>query len=349
VIGWLVVLASCSEPADPVLEARASASAAWSDGVARLEAGDAEGARARFREARGRAPSDVLLLAWEAKAAADAGALEDAVLLLDEALSREPDLAAARYNKAAYLARLGRIEQAGPELERALDDGAAPPRDVLDDPDFAPWIGRPELAFLPSEALSVAVEVSDALVFWGSDLRLRLRVQGADGPFVSVTPVDAKGPVRLVSVVEDVVPSTDGPVHDITWTFRVVGEGPIVFGALHVWAGARRTLVEVEPVEAHAPPGREEPPGVGPIKLPTPLEVAAQATPPSARVVDGRLLVMALPGDRVEVDPEPGTAPIRYELRSSSKPTWALREWPSPAGAVRVQVRGAPVPVHGPS
>ncbi len=338
----LALLVSC-ERVDPEVAAQRDALARWEAGVASLDAGDAVAARAAFQEARALQPRSTLLVAWEAEAAAAAGDLDGAIALLEGAVAASPGLASARYNLAAYLARQGDVKRAAAELKRALDDGAAQPRDVLDDPDFASYLSDDAFDFLPVEPLAVVVEVSEPLVFWGSDLRLRLRIRGADGPFVSVTPERAVGPLRLLTVVEDVVPSTDGPIHDITWTLRAVGEGPVEIGPLHVWAGRHRALVDGVVAEAKAPPERADPGPLPPLRLSTPRELAARAEVPSARVIEHGLTVLSAPGDRVDVAAPEGSLEgmIRYELRERSVPTWVLRLYPDAAAATRVTITRA--------
>ena len=86
-------------------------------------------------------------MAWHARALAADGQLEPAVELLERVLRVHARFAEARYNRAAYLARLGRLDEAGPELARALADGAARSRQAMVDPDFAPHLDHPAFAF----------------------------------------------------------------------------------------------------------------------------------------------------------------------------------------------------------
>lgn len=342
-MAWLLVgLVACGG-SDP--SGRGDALVLWESGVKALEAGNIEEAEAAFAKARDIRPDDLVLIEWQAKAAADAGNSERAVELLDTVLGRRPDRSVARYNRAAYHARLGDGESAAKDLKRAVEEGARAPREVLDDPDFRGWIGQPGFEFLPEASLDVVAELSDEAVFWGSDLRLRLRIRGADGEVVAVTPEQASGPLRLLTVVEDVVPSSDGVVHDLTWTFRVVGAGDVSIGPMHVVSGGRRVRVDAVTAVAKAPPDR-----VGEshdLVLSTPRELVRRDSPPKVqRAEDGALLVLSAPQDRVELsaDSDAIRSVVRYEARRQGIPEWVLRVYPPTTEIDTVQVvRGGQV------
>lgn len=338
----LLLLAGCHH-ADPQLVAVRDAIAAWQQGVDALKAGDPKAAQAHFEAARALRPGDPLLEAWEAKALADRGDLEGAIGLLDDALSHSPNLAEARYNRAAYAARLGRPEeQVAEDLERALADGARSPRDVLQDPDFAPILGHPAFDFLPSHALTVGVEAPESTVFWGTEFSVRFRVAGAGDDPLALTAEQAKGPVTPLSVVDDANPSTEGTFRDLTYSFRVVGAGEATFGPFHAWAGDRRTTLNPVKVMTAAPKGKTPPSSTPPIDFLTPREILGRADVPSARVVDGDLIVACLPGDKVVLDPKPSAAPIHYEQRDRGRTEFEVWRYPEVApNTVHVKVARA--------
>lgn len=345
-MGWplllLLSLAGCDRP-DPELVARRDALLHWEQGVQALEAGQADRARQSFAEARQLQPEHLSLAVWEAAAIAEQGDLQAAVDLLEGLLLADPSQGEARYNRAAYLARMQRPAEAAAELEQALELGVVAPGDVWEDEDFAPWRDHPAFGIVPASPLSVAVELSSDTVFLGSDLRLRLRIAGAAGPHISITPEQAQGPLQLVSVVEDVVPSTHGPVHDLSYTFRVLGAGEVLIGPLHIWAGEARIRLEPVRARALAPPDHRLERELRPPVLKTPREIGARAASPSVRRIswsaggaklgaDGEeaLAVKLSPGDRVrlgpEVEPEPHR--VRYELREAGTPQWVLWLYP---------------------
>lgn len=317
-------LMACSS--DPELERTRDALDAWERGVALLEEGDPASAQVAFSEAKSHRPEDALLLAWEGKAAADGGHLEVAVQLLDEALRMHPGLVEARYNRAAYLARLGKPVDSARELKRALSDGARPARDVLQDPDFKPFLEHAAFDFLPVDALSVAVEYPTETVFWGSECEILFRVGGADEVEpIGVTAEVGSGPIALRYVVEDTVLSTDGPIRDLRWTYKVVGAGTVNLGPFHVWVGNRKTMVKAIQFETLAPPDKVAPtPEVH--VLSTPRELLARMEPPSVRLSPTGLLVVTEPGDHVQVENNPPY--VRYEIREKSQVKWILYQYP---------------------
>jgi hypothetical protein len=152
-------------------------------------------------------------------------------------------------------------------------------------------------------------------------------------------------------VVDDSRLSTQGTVRDLTWTFRVVGAGPIHFGPFHTWVGERRSTVEEVWIDAAAPAGKEDPPEQHrAADFRTPMEVAGRAEIPSARVVDGELLVGFAPGDLVVIEPQPAASPIQYEQRYRSKTKWILVRYPGvEPGKAKVMVqRGGRTVYEGP-
>lgn len=343
-MSWLALLWACSSRPDPALAPLHDAVVAWDEGIALLDKGDAAGARERFAIARTHRPGDVLLAAWEAKALADLGQLDEAIARMDDVLAAAPGFAEARYNRAAWRVRRGdHLEEGGvteiaDELHRAIAEGAASSRAVLDDPDFAELVGRPEFDFLPEEPLTVAVEAPEGTVFWGSEFAVRFRIAGAgDGP-IGVTAENVQGPLQLVSVIDDRNPSTQGTFRDLTWTFRVLGAGDVLLGPFHAWTGDLRTVIDPISLTAAAPEGKVAPDPLPAYDFQTPSERAGRALAPSARVDDDGLSIMYVPGDRVVIDPPLAGEPVRYELRERSRTRWTLDHYRG-AGTDGVRVK----------
>lgn len=342
----LVALVACPS-GDPELRARHDAIEAWEKGVRQLEAQDATAASRSFARALESQPGDPLLLAWEATALAQAGQLDQAIERLDRALEEQPNLVEARYNRAAYHARRGDPEAAAEDLATALQGGISLlPRDVLEDADFQPYLDHPAfVAVLPAETLTVAVEGPPGTVFRGSEFDVRLRIAGGGRDAIGVTAEEVRGPASLVEVIEDLVPSTEGPFRDITWRFRATGAGELTLGPFHVYAGTRTVMADPLVVRAAAPPGKEDPGPAAPLTLRTPRELARQLVAPAARLHEEGLLVMAKPGAKVEVIPSPTGEPVRYELRERGQPVWVLWHWTKAAPDVRVKILSAGKPV----
>jgi hypothetical protein len=334
---------ACTTPRDPEGEALEASLDAWEGGMAALEDGRPADARTSFESARRSRPDDPLLFAWEAHAAARAGDLDGAIALLDRALEQDPGFVEARYNRAAYLARAGRPEDAAVELERAFAGGLArTPLQVVDDPDFARW--RDHAAFaemLPADTLAVAVEGPKGTVFRDHEFELRMRVLGAGTDPVGVSAERASGPVTLVQAIEDEVPSNEGPHRDVVWRLRATGAGTVQLGPFLVVAGSRTVRADAWTGVVGAPPDRTE---ADPAPLPwftTPRELADRMQIGSARRTPDGVVVKAAPGERCEITPAPASGPYRYELRASNDLVWFACLWPGAAEGSRVWlVRG---------
>ena len=89
-------------------------------GTSALESGDYDRAIEAFAEAHRARPNDILLEAWRAKAFAEAGQTQEAVSLLDRVIAARPSFLEARYNRAAYRARMGDFEGAAVDLTSLL-------------------------------------------------------------------------------------------------------------------------------------------------------------------------------------------------------------------------------------
>lgn len=295
----LFLLFSCTEP-DPVLDPVKASLLASQRGEALLADGKAAEAEAAFAEAREHKEHPVLA-AWQAQALAERGALEPAVALLGDVLVMAPELAVARYNRAAYLARLGRTEDAAAELSRAIADGAATAREAAADPDFAGLRGHPHFPFLPAALLEASVSVPEGTAFWGSELFIEATVTGA-----ALAPVRFEGgvpeapPLSLVRVVESVQPGPD-PVRTLTWTVRVEGEGSGSLGPWTVHAGERSVEVPARMLEAAAPPGKA-PATQGAWQWWVPSDLRGDREPPAVWQQDGALWVLTPAGGHVETE-----------------------------------------------
>jgi Tetratricopeptide repeat len=334
----IAALVGCSAP-DPELAAVGRALTAWEEGRALLDKGDEDAARTHLAEASVHRPSP-LLTAWEAKAAADAGDLDRALELLDRALEEAPGFAEARYNRAAYLARLGRPEPAAVDLRQALEDGASSSLAVLEDPDFAAYLNDPAFAFLPRQALTVAAEAPQGPVFWGAEVSVRFRLIGLVRDPIAFDPERAEGPLLLVSVIEDAVPTSQGMSRELSWLWKVVGAGPIVIGPTRVKADRYNSQVAAIELLAEAPPDKVAP-DLPPVSLPTVHSILGLVPPRSAGpTADGRWVARFEPGDTLSTEPSLPT-PTRFELRERGEPLEVAVMWPPGATPRKVTVRGA--------
>lgn len=325
-IALFLSLLACDRPT-PTQQALSDALDAWREGSTLLEAGEHADARKAFARGLESHPGNALLMAWDARAAAESGDLDEAIRRSRQALSVDDTFAEARYNLAAYLARKGSIDESGAELRRALADGARPARDVLTDPDFSPHLDHPALEFLPSTGLVVAVQGPDGPVFWGSLGTLTLRISGIDDNPVVIDAPASNGPIELVGVVEDRLRSTDGMAVDLTWTFKAVGAGAVSLGPFEITAGPHKATARGVNIVTSAPEGKETP------KLPTsaldfatPTELGGAYEDATAHLVDGGIGIRGKSEDRVEMVPR-SKSMVQYELRIGGQFQWMLRHY----------------------
>lgn len=340
----VAALAACGSASESPTDNLRAALESWRAGADALGQGDAEAARRHFQEARRRRPEDAVLLAWQARAESELGFHQVAVELLDHALILRPEFSEARYNRAAYLARMGHAEAAGEELERALDAGSWTVREVASDADFEPYLGHPAFAFLPTEAVAAAWTAADHhSVFQGNTFSLSAHVFGAGEHPIGVTAERLEGPIVLTGAREAMLDSTDGKVRELTWTWRALGPGLAEVGPLVVTANGRSTTLREVDVRLLAPPDAVAPEVVHLSRLPTPLEFAAGERPRASSLA-GDLVVVHEHGDRVEVSPRPESEPHTLVYLERQAPVYRVLRWEGGGDTprrIRVERRGA--------
>ncbi|MFT4626017.1 MAG: hypothetical protein ACI8PZ_004688 [Myxococcota bacterium] len=329
----LVAITGCDRPPPDLVAAR-MASEAWKRGVGHLDEGAPAEASAEFEQGLAARPGDVLLLAWRARAEAEAGRLDDAIATMDLVLAARRDFSEARYNRAAYLARAGRLDEAGRDLRMALDGGVTRPEDVLADPDFQRHLDHPALAFLPRQALKLLIESRKDSAFLASEVPVRLLVVGNDDAPVQLELTEISGPAEIVKVVQNTVQSTDGLSTELVWTLRITGAGSIRLGPWQVSSAGRGASHPGIAFEAVAPPDHvgSVPPLSGP--LPVPEAIAGGHEDLDVwRAVD-RTWVRTLPGDRV--DPSPPA--VVLERREGPRTSWLAHGFDTTAPGGRLTV-----------
>ncbi len=335
-----LLLFACGPRSEPDLTSAEAALEAWERGKARLEADDPAGARQAFAEARA-AREGPVLAAWEGAAAARAGDLEGALAAYREALAADPGFATARYRYGVLLAQAGQVPEAAAELRRAVEEGAASTLSLLEDPDLAPHLAHPAFDFVPEHPLTAAVDPVPPTAFWGSEVEVVARLVGLVRPPYRVVSAPVAGPVRLLSVVQEDVSTSQGPGLAVRIRLEVTGAGRVEVGPLTLEAGRFQATTDQVSVDAAAPPGKEQaPPGEVRIRLPD--EVFAQVPPPSAAWVDGDLVVAARVPDRVALEPQPKRSPsTSFERRTADGAILHASVWagPLPPTKVRIEAR----------
>ncbi|MFT7519345.1 MAG: hypothetical protein ACI9MC_001485 [Kiritimatiellia bacterium] len=330
-----LVYGACNGAApDPDLVRRRAALDAYERGVDAMRASKPALARAAFERSLEVREGDPLLLAYFAQAEAADGDLAGAIATLRAVLQQRPLFSEARYNLACYLARSGDVESAAVELRRALLDGARDPREVLDDPDLAPHLSHPALAFLPKSLVDVTLSGPDGSVFLGSEVRLTVQVAGRSLDVLTVDGPQIGGPLQLVRV--DEVRSKDSNAARVTWIFRVDGPGQVTVGPLVVHAGERSATTQSLTVLALAPPDRPVVDHAA-IGWRLPSNVAGGEVEADAWIAGSQVIVRSLPGDRVQVDGTVGRGvPWTYSVSETQQ--WIAQTWTDPGAGVQVKI-----------
>lgn len=350
---WIVscLLGCVGSSPSPELVSASRSLQEWRAGSEHLANGDAAGALASFDRALQSRPDDPLLLAWRGRALAEGGDLSGAVGAMDAALARAPSFAEAAYNRAAYLARLGRVDEAGVALKHALSLGAADPRDVLQDPDFMPHLDHVALAFLPKAPITARLKGPGGSVFVGSDAVVRLQVSGLALDGVVVEGPTAAGPFRMSGVEERLErPSGADEQLILTWTLRALGPGSLVVGPLVLRDGPRTvtvdslTLVSVtdrdESVPALKSPSWQRPK--------TLARIASQPPPAPSAWRRGSALWAALPPGSQVTGPDATPPDFRATRVVDRQEQWVIYRWDNaPADASIEAVRGGTVLLSG--
>ncbi len=331
----LLLWVACSSPGNVELRAQRRALDAWEEGRAALDAERPDDARGAFDRALKERPGDLILLAWRAQAEAAAGDLAAAVATLDLVLDAEPDFAEARYHRAAYLARAGRPEEAGPDLRRALEDGAGVPLQVLKDPDFRPYRSHDAFSYLPASALLVAAKPLPDRAFRGSEVPVEITVAALTDPDALAVEGLVHGPVDLRRSVEDRTPGPDGTTVALRWDLVLTGAGPVVVGPLSFRLDGEQHTESAHTVQSVVPGARSpDPERRWRLGSATGLGEGLELDQPVRR--GERVFV------RTEVTAQVATTPedqvlARHERRTNGQPDWVVWE----LGPVsRVVVRG---------
>lgn len=332
----LSLLLSCTR-ADPELQRLSEAAALWDQGREQLSAGRPDEAAATFERASEVAPSP-LLDAWRAQALARAGRLDEAISLLGAVLAARPTFAEARYNRAAYLARQNRLPEAAEELKVALADGAQKPLLVLEDPDFAPHLDKPELSFLPKQTLSVSSVPPEGTAFYSAEIRLAFAIEGPLKEPLQIESGPVLGPVALSGVIEERTETDSGAAVRLEYRYRALGAGAAEFGPVSFRSGSLQAAADAARVVISAPEDRGAP-AVAPDVLPLPSALAAKIPLGTAALAGGSLVAHVSPGDRVLTEPELGPA-ARCEILEGKEVKDLLLRYPPGLSVARVRVVG---------
>jgi hypothetical protein len=303
---------------------------AYDEGRAALERNAPEESVRAFERARGADPQSPVLIAWLAKALVASGRIDEALAVLEDGHRRYPEETTLHYNRAALLARKGRVDEAGAELRALLSKGRVSPLDIQADQDFALLVGDARFRdLLPSDQVRVTLRGEAGAVLVGEMFTVRLAIESRDGQSLAFTDMGKpSGLLHHHRTVEDVVHRSDGLVaRELEVTWRAVAPGTATIGPWLVAAGGTSVLTEDVTVEVKALAGQST-------KL-APLEAGAMSSPdamlggrpiPWAGRIDDALVVKLAPGMRHtftwDGDARADGPPEEIVYRESGQPVW---------------------------
>lgn len=306
----LLFLWACDSTPD-VYKREATAIREAQRGERSFAAGDLESALAAFDSALEQYPDDAVLLGWRAKVLAAQNRYDAAERSASAAARRRPDIPELALNQATYLIRLGQIDAAGEVLDqiRAEVDWEK----VAEDSDFKPFVGDPRFPRLPTGAPVVRVSGPPGSVFVGSQVDVRVVIEGAPIP---LRLTGGSGPVVLTELIEDRVSSG---VTVLIYRYRVTGGGSVSLGP---WQAGATTVPQIT-FDALAPEGATTADGGGPFILQPPSAVIWDDGQPGARETKDGKRSQLLPGDPL---PPRSMTTVRLELREEGN-TRVIQMW----------------------
>ncbi len=330
VLGWVL---GCGAPAERIARLEASLGL-WEEGVQALEVGDPGAAVEAFSSAILKDPASPEIWLWKGRALAEAGDLEGAIQAAGQVLARRPDHPVARYNRACWLARQGRLEEAAGDLARVLEEGGVDRLDAARDPDLDVLRADPATrSRVPARRLPAWATADPEAMFVGSQWSVRILVElPVEEPALHLSfDGDEAAPLQLMRIVEDWVPHGATVERDIEFIFRVLGEGEGRVGPWLAKGAGLEAFLPTVPYRFLAPPGASPVVGrslAGLFRSPEERVGGLQETG-AVRYAD-HVVVRGEPGDRLESSTTPS---LQVEVRSGGQPTWIAWEIASEPGS----------------
>ncbi|MDP2306400.1 MAG: tetratricopeptide repeat protein [Pseudomonadota bacterium] len=334
----LALLVGCD---DPALKPFAASLDAWDDGREALEDGRPADAVTAFATARTHDPGSVAIRLWEAKALADAGALEEADARLSELVHADPAVGVAWYNRAAYRARANRLPEAAADLSQALTLGARSALEAADDPDFAAALAHPAFAgILPAQPLEATVTGPDGAVYVGSRYTLEFTISALPAAEISIERSGADpGCLRLQRIVQDDHGEAGRTTRRLAVDLRAEGPCDSTLGPFVVTAGGARLSLDPVSVKIEAPPGALPVTPLRPLAgtVPVPSALAPPDAGFAARRADVGVLAMGRPDRAIVGAGKPPDVLLEWRVDGQTRATGG---WWYATGALALTAEG---------
>jgi hypothetical protein len=303
---------------------------AYDEGRAALDRNEPAQSVQAFERAHAADPESPVLVGWLAKALVAGGQIDRALAVLEDGANSHPEDTTLRYNRAALLARQGRVEEAAGELRALVAKGRVAVLDIRGDADFAVLADDPRFTdLLPPEQIRVVMRGEAGAVLIGEAFTVKIEVESREGQLLSLTDMGKpSGLLHHQRTVEDVLHRGDGLVdRDLEVTWRAVAPGQSTIGPWLVAAGGSSALTDDVPVEVKALGGQAtklEPLEVGAVYSPDAL-LAGRPTPWAGRIGDA-LIVKIAPGTHHALtwqgDIRAETPPEELVYREAGQPVW---------------------------
>ncbi len=226
-------------------------------GILSMQQGDPIAAASAFSEAIALDPKRPVLRSWEAQALMDAGQSERALSRLNDGLHRFPANAEMRHQRAALLARSGKLAESAKDLRWLYAHDAAHPILVGEDPDFVGLKADPVFAKLvPDAVVDASVVGEEGSILVGDTYSIEFSITSRAGTPITITNRgESMEWLDLYRVVEDVTSDTQiWARRRIRAEYRALKPGRHVAGPWLVEVADSRALTERVVVEIFALP-----------------------------------------------------------------------------------------------
>jgi hypothetical protein len=333
----ILIWLACSDPQfGPVSDAVK----AYDKGQSELAAGTPLRAAGSFSEAAEADPDHAILRGWQAWALEQAGETDDAIEVLDTALSAHPGDSELRYNRAAFRARTGMLKAAAADLGWLYANDIVQPVEVGEDSDFLALATHPEFrSLVPTAQIQADLRGEAGSVLLGERFTLHLSVTVRKGARIEIEDLgEATGLLRHTQTIENISP--DGPLwtrRAVTIVFKTVAPGQATMGPWLLKSGGSSALTGRVAVEVIALAGAKRSGPVGEATAAVLPSSMGAAEPPWIGIYGG--LRVARVGPKHSITPSvkgPG-GPV-YELWSQGQVQW--RQVPLPPGPHRLTQAG---------
>ena len=212
---------------------------AWYEARDAAQSGAPDEALRLVENALAAQPDDVNLLTWRAEWLAQSGKTGEAEAQLSDVLARSPLYDEARYRRAVLRAGAGDVEGSAADARWLLEHRAVTKKSLRAEAAWSALLDRPEFDFLAAAPPAMTVRYRERGMYAGTDFSVSVAVRGEDLEGLDVR-ASVTGPARWMSTEERWFAVQGEPALDVEFWFRATGPGTLVQGpvtASHLGSG----------------------------------------------------------------------------------------------------------------